>query len=684
MKKALRWLTRIIIGLIVLILLVVSIAIIFKIPIDLTRFKEPVEVLLSKGLNRNVRIEQSVVISTSLSPYFTLKGLLIENPEGFETPNFLSMDLAKIQVELWPLLQKKVHISEFQVQGLHVTLEETKAGKMSWIFNPDKEGKEEAPQGVTQEEEIVPSAKPIELASDTLVVRKLDLQDIEVNLFRPGSNTPSQIQLKNCIGTMLPGKPMQINLDGNALDFDYTIDISIGSLEELLLENTSWMEISTSIAETAFTFNGNVDLSTASKSMSLQATVQGENLASLNNLLHLDLPPLASYRLETGLHLRPNEYELQRLMIRTGSSSLEGGAKVLKSEDKVSIDLKLQSQMVQIDDFIFDDWSWTKDQDVSKEPEETELTDKSEKTETEIVSSEAETPAYNKILDEELLARFDCSLSIEANKVLSGKDDLGSGRLRATVQDGRIRIDPLMFQLPGGKIEMMASIKPGAEKSDAELKVDMQNFDIGFLVRRSKPESDMGGLVNVFTDLHSSAATIAELLENGNGYLDFSGNLENFNAGIIDLWAVNLVAAIVTSTEKNKSQLNCAVGRWSVTDGILKSDAFFIDTGKIRICAEGTVNLKNKQIDIDVKPRAKKPEFFSLATPLKVNGSFSDINVGLGNGAIVGTAIKFIVSPLTTPIKRTFVDKIPTNGSDVCTMELGQENRDKIVVPMCQ
>ena len=112
MKKLFQWLIGMIFGLFFITVMLLSILIIFKIPIDLTRFKAPLEELLSKGLNRPVRIEKSVIISTSLNPYFTLKGFRIENPEGFGTDDFLSMDLARIQIELPPLLKKKVHITD--------------------------------------------------------------------------------------------------------------------------------------------------------------------------------------------------------------------------------------------------------------------------------------------------------------------------------------------------------------------------------------------------------------------------------------------------------------------------------------------------------------------------------------------------------------------------------------------
>jgi uncharacterized protein involved in outer membrane biogenesis len=194
----------------------------------------------------------------------------------------------------------------------------------------------------------------------------------------------------------------------------------------------------------------------------------------------------------------------------------------------------------------------------------------------------------------------------------------------------------------------------------------------------------MGGLVNLDMELQSSAAAPRELMANGNGYFDFSGNLENLGSGVIDLWAVNLVAAIVKSTDKNQSQINCAVGRWSVVDGTLTPDSFFIDTSKIRICGRGQVDFRNEYIDLVISPTPKKPQFLNLATPLKVQGSFDDINFGIASGGVISTALNVITSPLHVPLKRLTTPNIPESGNDACMVELGPANRTTAGVAGCR
>ena len=147
----------------------------------------------------------------------------------------------------------------------------------------------------------------------------------------------------------------------------------------------------------------------------------------------------------------------------------------------------------------------------------------------------------------EVLERADVKVNIQVENVLSGKDQLGSGTIEASLKAGRMSVDPIKLNLPGGSLFLAMSLKPGKKSSNASVKALIENFDIGVIARRAKPDTDMGGKVNLDLSLTSSAKNLDELLQNANGYIDFSSHPENLKSGIIDLWAVNVIAAISTS-----------------------------------------------------------------------------------------------------------------------------------------
>ena len=132
---------------------------------------------------------------------------------------------------------------------------------------------------------------------------------------------------------------------------------------------------------------------------------------------------------------------------------------------------------------------------------------------------------------------------------------------------------------------------------------------------------------------------------------------------------------VVARSDKDQSQIECLIGRWSMKDGYLKPDAFVIDTSRMRICGNGWVDFKKEEVNLSVTPVPKKPEFFSLATPIGVTGKFSDFKLGIVPGGLLGTSVRFITSPIHVPIAKLAGISLPKDGSDVCDMPLGPNDR---------
>ena len=84
------------------------------------------------------------------------------------------------------------------------------------------------------------------------------------------------------------------------------------------------------------------------------------------------------------------------------------------------------------------------------------------------------------------------------------------------------------------------------------------------------------------------------------------------------------------------------------------------------VAGEAEINFQKETIDMKMAPKAKKPEFFSLATPIKIKGTFQDFGLDLSMGSLAGTVFSFITSPVHVPIRRILVDELPRDGEDAC------------------
>jgi len=670
LPKSIRRLLIGIAGLLGLILLLLIIVSLFRIPINLENQKGIIESIASEELERQVKIDGALMVTTSLWPVFIIEDVHVKNPAGFADGDFSRLQSARIEVGLVRLLLGKIRVRDFTVTGLELALRVDERGAVNWLFNDDALDEPE------EEEEKESEKEPKEITHDAIIVDRLHLNNISVSYFAPGMEKPKEFFIDECTGSAQPGEAFQITLQGTTLEEPYEVSIRAASLLELLEENRSWLDIETRIAQAHLNFSGNVDLAEINRSLKLKLEVKGEGLENFNRLLGLDLPPIPTYGLNASLAARKGLIKLTDLKLYVSDSMLTGSMKVDNTGSIPAVSLTLHSPQVQIDNFVFDDWSPFQDvEETVDDVQEPPVKEAAEEVkETNVKKEQAE--RVRELLSPESLATINGSITVSADKVLSGEDRLGSGKIGAALQDGRISLDPMELNIPGGSLALSMSIKPGRESSEASLRVLVENFDFGVLARRADPKTNMGGIINIDIDLQSTVQDFSDLLAQGNGYFDFSAKPENLQAGIMDLWALNVISAIVSNAVKGKSHIEYIVGRWSMNKGVLGSDVFVIDTTRMRICGKGRADFRKKKLELEVAPSPKKPEFFSLATPINIAGDFEDFGLGIAPGGLIGTGIKFVVSPLQVPLQTIFDRPIPADGRDLMAIELGPENRD--------
>ena len=263
------------------------------------------------------------------------------------------------------------------------------------------------------------------------------------------------------------------------------------------------------------------------------------------------------------------------------------------------------------------------------------------------------------LLSPKFMRSLDARFNLKVKEVLSGKDNLGNGNLEAGLEKGRFFVNPLQLNIPGGSAKIAFIFAPSDTEVALEIGAKVEEFDYGILARRIRPDSNMGGWLSLDIDLKSRAKNLNAIMQHANGYIDFAIVPENFEANLFELWAVNLLTAVLPKLDsETTSKVNCAVFRFDIRDGQMEEDAIFVDTTKIQVGGEAQVNFKTNEVYLAMAPKAKKAEFFSLATPIQVKGTFNDYKIGVQSGGLIGTALRFITSPIIVPIQRIFSERV--------------------------
>jgi len=98
----------------------------------------------------------------------------------------------------------------------------------------------------------------------------------------------------------------------------------------------------------------------------------------------------------------------------------------------------------------------------------------------------------------------------------------------------------------------------------------------------------------------------------------------------------------------------------------MQEKAIYLDTTKMFIEGSSDINFKQRELELQLSPDAKRPEFFSLAIPIKVTGSFDDFELKIGLVRMAGKLVSFVTSPLHVPIQRIFTQDAPADGVSAC------------------
>lgn len=276
---------------------------------------------------------------------------------------------------------------------------------------------------------------------------------------------------------------------------------------------------------------------------------------------------------------------------------------------------------------------------------------------------------------------YDAKVQIRLDKVMSGKDLLGSGSLNIDQFNGRLRIDPLQINLPRGGVNLNLPLEPSGTNRHYAMELRIDELDYGVIGRYFKPNSNIKGTVSFNTFIDSISPHHREIMKHGSGFIDVIIIPEKILSGVIDLWAVNLLSYLVPVMNPDKeSKVNCAAGRFNIENGVLKHEALLGDTSRIQVKGKVAANFHNNQIEAFLRPIPKRPQFYSLATPITIKGNFSDFKVGAARGGVLGTLIRFATSYIVVPMQWIILNKVSENGIDDC-IELFQ-GRESTEVPL--
>lgn len=476
----------------------------------------------------------------------------------------------------------------------------------------------------------------------------------------PGAEGGLDIGIPAATISVEPQQPIALTVDGRIDEIPVQIEITTDSLASFAEPKERLkMDLGIALLQAELKLTGAAPLPVQAHNLQFAMDLSGKRFSDFNELLDVSLPPIGPYRLQGGFGTRQSGFYVEKLQVTVGESTLTGALDLQTAQIPPRLDVDLVAERIQLDDFKTGDWSVTQAESGTTEASQTRDPER----------RQAAVARARHLLSPSVMRSLNGQVEVEVAEVLSGEDQLGRGTMTAALQDGRFSVDPLNLQIPGGSVEMSFALEPTDTEVALETTARIERLDYGILARRIDPSSEIGGVISVDVDLSTRGPDLKRVLHGANGHIDFGLWPKDRNAEIFELWAVNVIGALVSEMDKEEaSKLNCVIVRFQVEDGVMRDRVVFADTSKMRVEGTAEIDFKQRTLQVKAKPKAKRPEFFSLAVPVGLSGEFEDFDITVNPVVVGGQAVSFVTSPVHVPLRRIFKKGEPEDGKQACAL----------------
>jgi uncharacterized protein involved in outer membrane biogenesis len=267
-------------------------------------------------------------------------------------------------------------------------------------------------------------------------------------------------------------------------------------------------------------------------------------------------------------------------------------------------------------------------------------------------------------LEEERIARAldalrgaDVDVTVEVDALHGGAERFASGRLRATLASGALRILLQDVRTESGTVDADIRIDATSAQPRVDLRARVDGLDFGPLARVLDPATKLGGRLDLAADL-SAQGPPGRLIPTLSGAIDVAVFPHDLRPGGLDFWGTGLLSTTLRSLDPSaRSEVECAAASLDVAAGVASTSAFFVDTTRVRIIGQIEADLATHALSGRLRPVSEQPELFTVAPTMLVGGTMEHPRVTVAAENVVLAPLRF-----ATPLAGFALDFLSGQG----------------------
>ncbi|NDZ13869.1 AsmA family protein [Variovorax sp. WS11] len=364
--------------------------------------------------------------------------------------------------------------------------------------------------------------------------------------------------------------------------------------------------------------------------------IEGQTLANLYPFLLLPLPASPPYRLKGHLVLKGNQYTMDDLAGKIGSTDVTGKARYTDRKPRPLLEAELHSKLLNMADLGPMIGVQTKGSGGKPAISQAETrTRPAAKAKEQAIDPNHILPAGS--FDGSRLQKIDAEASLVAIKLVVPKAlPLESLRASLSLHDAILKLTQLDFGFAGGTIASQAVLDAREPTIKSDVKINLRRVRLDRLIPESPTIAQGAGYVGAALQLKGTGNSIADAAAKADGRIAATianGRISNLMDAASGLQGGKVLGLLVGGDRL--ITVNCGGMVFDVKGGRGTSTLFVVDTEQTQILGIGGFDLEHERFDITVAPKPKSPGVLSLRTPVRLYGTFKQPDFEIVKGPLL-------------------------------------------------
>ena len=376
----------------------------------------------------------------------------------------------------------------------------------------------------------------------------------------------------------------------------------------------------------------------------LKLDLRGDNLADLYLLTGVPLPPTSAYRISGDLDYAGHSVQFKHFTGTVGESDVSGDLTMdLFAQPRRKITASVSSRKLVMKDL---------GGAIGATPGEAGA--KTEAPEQKKARAQQETTG--KLLPDipislPRIRAADLDVHYKATRLESESTPLDNLEAHIIIVDGQLSLVPASFAVGSGSITANIVLDGREDLVHVAADVDFRKLDVSHILQKMTAFHG-AGRIGGSARLVSKGNSLADMLGRGDGEMKLFMTGGDVSALLVDLMGLDFGNSLRAALGiPRRADLRCMVADLALEKGQVSTHTLLVDTTEANIIGSGSVNLRDEQIDYQIKTEPKHINIGSLGAPIHIRGTLKNPKIGPGMGSLSARgASALVLGTLLTPL----------------------------------